>query len=800
MSAGITVTPPAGFQVSTTSGFSSNVGDHSSPITIGAAGTIVNTTVYVRLAATAPVSGNYNSQDIVLSSSGATAVNVATTSSGNTVTPATLTITANNQNKYFGTTQTTPVTDSTAFTAGGLKNGETVGSVTLSYSAGGLAADAAIGLTSTITPSAATGGTFTMGNYNLVYVSGTLTVASIATTTTLASSANPSTVGNSVTFTAAIVPASGVTVPTGSVQFKINGVTLGAPITVTTGTSPTGTASIATSALPIGTNAVTAEYTAGSCFVSSTGTLSGGQVVNVLNMISNGSFETGKAIPPGGVTSVSSLPSADLSGWSGTFTQWYGSTNWFPSQDGARFLNLLGATGAGFVSQSFPVTAGYVYSVSYYEKRRGFGGFMDATVSVAAGTVTGANGSPVTVAAGPAASIVQTTAANANWLLHRFKFTPNTTTTATLSFGNIYGGGRGGDNDGVFLDNVSVTTGDSDGDGIPDSIEAMCGTDPANAASAMKITSIDPTNAANLTLQFGVGSNRTVSILAADSPTGTTHVVMSITNTAAFTNFSWTEIGAITTSPMRRFYTLVSVSDGGTYTNTEEWAMYVQPRVSNRWVMAGMPVDFDTGSNTLAGTLGAQLTRGVQHGDEGSGDLVYLLEEMGSSTNFLKHWSPIGTTVWYANNLPTNTTIYPWTGFWVQKRTTSPSANAVYTGRARTNLVYEVPITNGWNFLAWPCRTDRKESDNSSGSIFGTNNFGWGFLQSGGIGNTIATNADTMLLVQGNSWKRYYLLSNGRWWDYLKGGYADFTMQTGQGFYYFRRGTTGFTWTNSYGP
>ena len=54
-------------------------------------------------------------------------------------------------------------------------------------------------------------------------------------------------------------------------------------------------------------------------------------------------------------------------------------------------------------------------------------------------------------------------------------------------------------------------------------------------------------------------------------------------------------------------------------------------------------------------------------------------------------------------------------------------------------------------------------------------------MQSGGKPSTIATNADTILLVQGNSWKRYYLLSNGRWWDYLKGGYADFTMQAGQG-------------------
>jgi hypothetical protein len=99
--------------------------------------------------------------------------------------------------------------------------------------------------------------------------------------------------------------------------------------------------------------------------------------------------------------------------------------------------------------------AGMTYTVSYYERIRG-NGFMDATVSVAAGTVTGAAGTPVAVSAGPAASIVQTTAVNSDWTLHTFTFTPNTTTTATVTFGNHYGGGQG-DNDGVYLDNVSVT-------------------------------------------------------------------------------------------------------------------------------------------------------------------------------------------------------------------------------------------------------------------------------------------------------------------------------------------------------
>lgn len=91
MTEGALVTPPAGFEVSTnsTSGFADS-------ITVGAAGTISSTPVYVRLKATATVASY--SGNIVLSSSGATSVNVAAVSS--TVTAKALTVsgmTANNK-------------------------------------------------------------------------------------------------------------------------------------------------------------------------------------------------------------------------------------------------------------------------------------------------------------------------------------------------------------------------------------------------------------------------------------------------------------------------------------------------------------------------------------------------------------------------------------------------------------------------------------------------------------------------------------------------------------------------------
>ena len=74
MKEGILITPPTGFEVSTSS--STNYG---ATITIGSAGTIAATTIYTRLMATT-LAGDYTG-NIVLSSSGVTNVNVATVTS-----------------------------------------------------------------------------------------------------------------------------------------------------------------------------------------------------------------------------------------------------------------------------------------------------------------------------------------------------------------------------------------------------------------------------------------------------------------------------------------------------------------------------------------------------------------------------------------------------------------------------------------------------------------------------------------------------------------------------------------------
>ncbi|MGH8757125.1 MAG: MBG domain-containing protein, partial [Burkholderiales bacterium] len=87
-----------------------------------------------------------------------------------TVTPAPLTVTANNQTKTFGNTFTFMGTE---FTPTGLKNSETINTVTLASM--GAPAPAPVG-PYPIIASAATGGTFTPTDYTITYAPGLMTV------------------------------------------------------------------------------------------------------------------------------------------------------------------------------------------------------------------------------------------------------------------------------------------------------------------------------------------------------------------------------------------------------------------------------------------------------------------------------------------------------------------------------------------------------------------------------------------------------------------------------------------------
>jgi uncharacterized repeat protein (TIGR03803 family) len=127
------------------------------------------------------------------------------TSTTLTVNPAALSITASAQSKNYGQTLAFG-SGSTLFASSGLQNGETVGSVTLDCSGG--AATAAVG-SYTITPSAATGGTFNAANYSITYNTGELAVNPVAVIITTQPQSQTANVGSTVQLSVAADPSGG---------------------------------------------------------------------------------------------------------------------------------------------------------------------------------------------------------------------------------------------------------------------------------------------------------------------------------------------------------------------------------------------------------------------------------------------------------------------------------------------------------------------------------------------------------------------------------------------------------------
>ena len=105
-------------------------------------------------------------------------------------------------------------------------------------------------------------------NYVFLYMPGIVTVTKAAATTVVTSSVNPSVHGQSVTFTATVTRSSAGTgaVPTGTVQFKVDGVNLGGARTL----NAAGVATIATTTLTTATHSVVATYSGDANYLGGT--------------------------------------------------------------------------------------------------------------------------------------------------------------------------------------------------------------------------------------------------------------------------------------------------------------------------------------------------------------------------------------------------------------------------------------------------------------------------------------------------------------------------------------------------
>jgi hypothetical protein len=179
------------------------------------------------------------------------------------VNPATLTVTTTAQDKTYDGTTAATVT---------LSDNRVSGDDLVESYTSAVFADANVGTGKTVTVSGisltgANAADYTLGNTT---ASTTANILPAGTSTRLVSSLNPSTNGNGVTFTATVSSAAGT--PTGNVLFLTNGTPMA------TVALAGGSASASTSLLPVGTQAIAAQYAAQGNFQASSDSFQ--QVVN----------------------------------------------------------------------------------------------------------------------------------------------------------------------------------------------------------------------------------------------------------------------------------------------------------------------------------------------------------------------------------------------------------------------------------------------------------------------------------------------------------------------------------------
>ena len=251
----------------------------------------------------------------------------------------------------------------------------------------------------TIQDSALAVGTHTIaatyvGDTSFAISSGTLSSGQVvnqaSTTTTVSSSANPSVIGQSATFTATVTPGSGTFDNGGTVQFKIDGANFGSPASLNG-----GKATIQDSALSIGTHTVTAAYGGDSSFAVSSGTLSGGQVVNKAATTTTVSTNP-TSINSGQSVTLSVVVAAVAPGAgtpSGTVTFFDGSTplgtRTLDASSQASLATTLSATGSHTITASYSGATNWIASSGTTGESVNSGAATHLVVSVPSSSTAG---------------------------------------------------------------------------------------------------------------------------------------------------------------------------------------------------------------------------------------------------------------------------------------------------------------------------------------------------------------------------------------------------------------------------
>jgi hypothetical protein len=241
-----------------------------------------------------------------------------------------LTVTArSNLKPYDGTITAAAVP---IITAGSIQTGDTEPIWTETYDS------PAVGSGKTLTPAGVVLDGNGGANYNYTYASDfTGVITALSTSTLLSSAINPSGLTTNVAFTATVTGVPSLNLPTGNVIFSANGTPFA------TNGLINGSITASTTALPVGHNAITAQYAGDGAFPGSSSSLLDQVVTNsvvyshtniVLSLVNNrnGTFTLNLRGTPGGQYYV--VTSGNIKTAMTAWTPVVGSTNTAASSDG----------------------------------------------------------------------------------------------------------------------------------------------------------------------------------------------------------------------------------------------------------------------------------------------------------------------------------------------------------------------------------------------------------------------------------------------------------------------------------
>jgi len=360
---------------------------------------------------------------------------------------------------------------------------------------------------------------------------------------------------------------------------------------------------------------------------------------------------------------------------------------------------------------------------------------------------------------------------------------------------------------------------DNDGDGVSNYREYLAGTVPTNVASYLRMTEFDLPGEASTDLRLSwLGGNARVvtPFSSVGDREGRRFLVQAVDNDAADpmatratvaasgseTN-TWTDSGAVL-GRVARYYKIAVTYAGGSYTNPQEWALHVQPRVNKNLYMVGVPVAYGTNS-TLKNMLGTHLARGLYPSSStATADRIFFRTTNSVWKEFYYVTNAAGEAMWWDYDTDTNAewTVTPVTGIWVDRRSGSPRVrtNTVFTGLSHTSSPPINITTNGaasgwaWNVFAWPFSAADKQVNSGIGPT-PPDQLGFEWMAHGGqtmdAEQPHDRKGDQLWVWESNNFRRVYWLMggvstnhDGRWWSDRDGSFGNVRLEAGKAYFY----------------